>query len=147
MTEEATRAEGDESALAQILQQLTTLNTQITEISERVKSVEGASAGANARLIALESGDARTSGSSSTVEGGDPDDNLIYVPHYAQHNPYPVRPPTAPEKPILYELTTDPVGAALRERKGSSLWHEYKLLAPVCSYMHDAKFFFEGTLL
>lgn len=145
--EEERQEEGNDSALAQILSQLTTLSTQVGEFSNRLASVEGVTAGTNARLAALEAGNSQTSGSGSTVEGEDPDDNLIYVPHFAQQNPYPVRPPTAPEKPILYELTTDPVGASLRERKGSSLWHEYKLLAPVCSYMHDAKFFFEGTLL
>ena len=96
------REEGD--ALAQILSQLTTLNDKVTGISERLAVVEGNSAGTNARLAVLETRGAASTGSSTTVEGEDPDDNLAYVPHFAQQNPYPVRPPTAPEKPILYEL-------------------------------------------
>jgi len=73
------------------------------------------------------------------------EDEGPWVPHYPRTNPHAQRPPTANDKPQLYDLTHSPTYAIL-EQKVTAFRYEYRTLEPSLSYLFDLKTLFEATL-
>ena len=72
-------------------------------------------------------------------EGADDLDNLIYVSHDFENNPFPRRPLNTTVRPQVFDLYCDRTSDVLEAKKNSSLGWEYRTLAPPLSYFHDCK--------
>ena len=73
----------------------------------------------------------------------DADDELVYVTHSPEDNPFPRRPRNCGLKPDHYNLYGDQTADLLNAKTHSSLKFEYRTLAPTLSYFFDAKLFYE----
>ena len=73
----------------------------------------------------------------------DADDELVYVSHSPEDNPFPRRPRNCGLKPDHYNLYGDQTADLLNAKTHSSLKFEYRTLAPTLSYFFDAKLLYE----
>ena len=79
----------------------------------------------------------------ATDNKSDADDELVYVSHSPEDNPFPRRPRNCGLKPDHYNLYGDQTADLLNAKTHSSLKFEYRTLAPTLSYFFDAKFLYE----
>ena len=73
----------------------------------------------------------------------DADDELVYVSHSPEDNPFPRRPRNCGLKPDHYNLYGDQTADLLNAKTHSSLKFEYRTLAPSLSYFFDVKLLYE----
>jgi hypothetical protein len=72
-------------------------------------------------------------------------DDLVYVSHDRNENPFPQRPQNCTVKPQPFDLYGDRTADRLEDKQNSSLKWEYRTLAPALSYFFDAKAVYDGV--